>query len=401
MQNQANSIGYNFHSIGYNALIRAVSPISAPLHLCVRLLVIAALTYPAIAPCQDGPKDFAIARPGKVYAFPAGHGSHPDYKIEWWYLTGHLFSETQRRFGFEATFFRLAQRPEPTEPEGAFGDSQIYMAHMAITDVQQQAFYHEERFNREGWNAYARVGDLDVRNGNWSLVRNAGDGTLQLEGSIQSKGGFSLNLNPAKEHVIFGENGVSKKGRAESAASHYITWTRLLAQGTLQLGGETFQVKGTTWMDHEISSSQLDEDQTGWDWVSIQFEDGRELMAYMLRLRQGGYSPYSKLVWIEKDGTLTHLTPDQFSWHPGGDWTSPDTGATYPISPHFTAHDPLTGQDRTIHIHPLMPEQEMTGKLAGVPYWEGACDVVEKGKTIGRAYLELAGYVDGLTDQLK
>ncbi|MDF1755576.1 MAG: lipocalin-like domain-containing protein [Verrucomicrobiales bacterium] len=345
---------------------------------------------------------FAFATPDRKLSFPKDHGNHPDFKIEWWYLTGHLFDETDRRFGFEATFFRLAQRPGAPASASLFDDAHIYMAHMAVTNLENQKFYHEERFNREGWNAFSKVGDLDVRNGNWSLKREP-SGEMQLEGSIQSKSAFSLNLTPEKPHVIFGENGVSKKGRSESAASYYITWTRLKADGTLKIDGKDLIVKGSAWMDHEISSSQLESDQTGWDWVSVQFEDGRELMAYMLRLKEGGYSAFSKLVWIGKDGKLHHQKTDEFSWKPGGGWKSPETGATYPIRPQFTTRDPDTGEERTFQVSPLMEAQEMSGKLGGVPYWEGACDVIDKstGKVVGRAYLELAGYVPGLTERLK
>ena len=348
------------------------------------------------------PPPFAIAKAGKKMEFPVDHGSHPDFKIEWWYLTGHLYSnEGKRRFGFESTFFRLAQQADNSTTNETFGADQIYMAHMAISDLENRKFYHEERLNREGWNAYSKVGDLDTRNGNWSLIRSK-DNQLQLEGSIQSKVSFSLNFIPVKEHVIFGENGVSKKGRNPESASYYITWPRLTTSGTLTVNGEELQVKGSSWMDHEISSSQLDEDQTGWDWVSIQFDDGRELMAYMLRLKQGGYSEYSKMVWIGKDGSLTHQSPNKFTWKPSGIWNSPKTGANYPIEPSFTTVDPETGKERTFKIRPIMKQQEMEGKLGGVPYWEGACDVLdENGNGVGKAYLELAGYVDGLNERLR
>lgn len=344
---------------------------------------------------------YRIAEPGYVYSFPHDHGSHPEFRIEWWYLTGHLFARDERRFGFEATFFRLAQRADAQPENSAFGTGQIYLAHMAVSDLGNQRFYHEERLNREGWNAYAKVGDLDVRNGNWSLKRKP-DGEIILQGSIQSDCSFSLSLVPEKPHVIFGEDGISRKGPSESAASHYITFTRLRAKGRLSIAGEDLEVEGSTWMDHEISSSQLDENQTGWDWVSVQFDDGRELMAYMLRLRDGGYSDFSRLVWISREGELVHHPRAEIEWIPGGYWESPDTGARYPIRPVFKTVDPASGKRRTFTVVPLMEEQEITGELTGVPYWEGACDIVdENNRVVGRAYLELAGYVDGLNDRLR
>jgi predicted secreted hydrolase len=170
----------------------------------------------------------------------------------------------------------------------------------------------------------------------------------------------------------------------------------------MRLGGKEFTVTGSAWMDHEISSSQLEEDQTGWDWVSVQFDDGRELMAYMLRMKAGGYSPYSKMVWIDEKGDLVYQKPGEFKWTPKGYWKSDKTGAVYPIRPEITTTDPKTGKEKNFKLVPLMEAQEMTGELGGVPYWEGACDVVdETGKVVGKAYLELAGYVDGLAKRLK
>ncbi|MEO0416259.1 MAG: lipocalin-like domain-containing protein, partial [Verrucomicrobiota bacterium] len=324
------------------------------------------------------------------YEFPRDHGSHPDYRIEWWYLTGHLKGKDQHRYGFEATFFRVGQAK----------DQHLYMAHMAVTDIDDQRFFHEERLNREGWNAFSKVGDLDVKNGNWSLKREAD--TLRLQGSVRSECLFNLKLTPAKPHVIFGETGISKKGPSPSAASHYITFTRLITEGVLTLDGEEFAVEGSTWMDHEISSSQLDEDQVGWDWTSVQLDDGREIMAYVLRERDGDHSEYSKLVWIGKDGALTHQKQPSFQWKPDGIWKSEATGATYPIEPSFTTIDPLDGRKRTFRLAPLMKEQEMPGNIGGVPYWEGACDVLdETGNRVGQAYLELSGYAGDLNARLR
>ena len=365
---------------------------------CIYYLFVSMLSGTGLA------QEYSIPRPGSVLQFPRDHGSHSDFKIEWWYLTGHLFASNDKkhRFGFEATFFRLGQRPgsKPTEVEN-FGTDQIYMAHMALTDLAGKRFYHEERLNREGWNACAKVGDLSLRNGNWSLHRSS-DGNLSLRGSIQSKVTLSLELEPLKPHVIFGENGVSRKGPSESASSYYITWTRLGASGKLRVDGKEWRVDGSAWMDHEISSSQLDEGQTGWDWVSVQFDDGRELMAYVLRLKEGGYSEYSQLVWISREGDMIHQKFGSFTWTPGGSWTSEVTDAVYPIRPAFTTIDPKSEKERTFTIAPLMENQEMTGALTGVPYWEGACDVIdETGVKVGRAYLELAGYVPGLSERLR
>lgn len=344
---------------------------------------------------------FSIPEEAHEFSFPADHGSHPDFKIEWWYLTGHLFAgEKKERFGFQATFFRLGQKPVDVASGEKFGESQIYMAHMALTDVEGKRFLHEERFNRGGWDAFSTVGKLGLQNGNWSLSGPVSQ--MKLEGSIRSDATFSLLLEPAKPLVMFGENGVSRKGAEKSAASYYLTFPRLKANGKLQYGERELEVSGEVWMDHEISSSQLDRNQIGWDWVSIQLFDGREVMAYILRNEDGSISPFSKLVWIAADGKLTHQSPGEFLWKPGGVWESKETGAVYPVSPSIETKDPNTGKPVNFQIRPVILSQEMVGGAGGVNYWEGACDVLDDTeKPVGRAYLELTGYSGDLAHRLR
>jgi predicted secreted hydrolase len=231
---------------------------------------------------------FALPIPGKDFVFPRDHGRHPEFKIEWWYLTGHLYAADTpaRRFGFQATFFRQAgPRTGGTgdiAPE--FNTSQLFLAHMALIDVQTGRFLHQERLNRSGWDAHAATETLNVQNGDWSLrLTEASERdplpTLQLVGGVRAEAAFSLSLKSSKPLVVFGENGVSKKGSGETAASYYLTFTRLKAEGELVLQSERttekLRVTGEAWMDHEISSSQLGEGQVGWDWLSIQFTDQR------------------------------------------------------------------------------------------------------------------------------
>ena len=335
-------------------------------------------------------KQWSYPTKGYVYQFPKDHGSHPNYKIEWWYITGHVKGDDNDYLGFESTFFRIGQK------EG----SDIHLAHMAITDIKRQNFYHEERLNKEGWNAYSKTGDLDLKNGNWTLKRSR-DNQFLLNFSIKSDFLINLKLTPQKPLVIFGEDGISKKGPSKTAASHYITFSRLGVSGTILSDKKELKVKGNAWMDHEISSSQLDENQVGWDWVSVQLNDNREVMAYILRNKDGSISDFSKLVWISEDGELTHQNPDEFQWIQKGNYKSKETGAVYPISPSFTTKDPKSGTVRKFTVIPLMEEQEISGKIGGVPYWEGACEVAnEKGQVIGTAYLELSGYSGNLKKRL-
>lgn len=365
-----------------------------------RLLLIVILVCSSFDFSQGEDLPWNVPRVGHKLTFPADHGSHPDFKIEWWYLTGHLY-HGDRRFGFQATFFRLGQKPVDVAPEDAFGESQIYMAHMGLSDPETGEFIHEERLNRGGWDARAEVGRLDVFNGDWRL-KQAGNG-MQLVGSIKSEAGFDLKLSPHKTHVIFGEEGISRKGPEGTAASYYITFPRLDVEGALMLGGETLEVYGEAWMDHEISSSQLDRNQVGWDWACLQLFDGREIMGYVLRTDSGEPSEYSKLVWIDPVGELTHQQLGEYRWIHKGDWESPTNGAVYPITPIIETVDPESGIKRRFQLIPTMPNQEMANGTGGVSYWEGACDVIDlnSGNAVGRAFLEMTGYADDIAEKLR
>lgn len=347
---------------------------------------------------------YAVPQPGHRFSFPADHGSHPDFKIEWWYLTGHLEGATGGEYGFQATFFRSALRPpaeQATEPR-AFGRDQLYLAHMALTDVGGQRFHHEERLNRDGWNASAAVGNLDVRNGNWTL-RGADDHhededeehsfAMELEFTIGDAVAVNLALQPVKPLVIFGKDGTSRKGADPTARSYYLTWPRLAAAGTVEIDGRQTDVTGAAWMDHEIASQQLSEALAGWDWTAIQLEDGWEVKAYILRREDGSADPYSALMWIDPEGQVIYRTADDFSWERTRWWTSPETGARYPIEVAITTTDPRTSETLTLRLRPPLDAQELSTGSAGFAYWEGACAVESTtGDRLGLAYLELVGY---------
>jgi len=338
---------------------------------------------------------FTVPQPNPTFTFPRDHGSHPDFKIEWWYLTGHLFTAepTPRRFGFQATFFRFAA-PLATAAHRApdkFGHSQIYLAHMALVDIETGRFLHQERLNRAGWDASASTETLDVRNGNWSLrFLDAAAEKMELVGSVRSDASFTLALTPAKPLVRFGDAGYSRKGAAPTAASYYLTFSRLDVSGTLTLDGLTVPVTGQSWMDHEYSSSQLDTHQVGWDWLSSQLHDGREVMFYALRTDTGEIDPISRLTWIDREGRTTNAV---YHWEPLTHWTSPHTGAKYPQRIRLTTTDPADGREVVFIVEPFHPDQELGGSLGGVTYWEGACRILSpEGVELGYAYMELTGY---------
>ena len=390
---------------------------SCPTRHALPILVGIILVATSISGRPDEPardqEGFRYAQEGYRFEFPRDHGSHPEFKIEWWYLTGHLWnSDRSRRFGFQATFFRRGILPSSANRESSttslsknesadFGSSQIYLAHMTVLDVKTRNFVYEERINRNGWDAGARSDRLDIFNGNWSLKMDQNE-SMRLVGSVRADALFDLKLEKMKEKVRFGNEGISRKGADPTAASHYITFTRLKTTGTLQLRGDRFDVHGQTWMDHEISSSQLTASQVGWDWASIQLDSGDEVMVYVMRRQDGRTDPYSTLAWIDPEGQVTQVGPEQFRWEKVGYWKSPHSNANYPIKSVLKFKHPMTGAPIMLRLRPLTSDQEIQGELGGIRYWEGACDVVDtSAQTIGTAYVELAGYDGKLQETLR
>jgi len=339
--------------------------------------------FAPLAHAQTTPDGFAIPQKGRVFEFPKDHGSHEAFRTEWWYLTGHLDGADGRRFGFQVTFFRQAGRDEA---RGKF--SHLHLAHAALLDAASGRFLHEEKLNREGWDAFSSATTLDVRNANWSLKFDEATKRITVAATVKADALLKLELEAVKPLVIFGEDGVSRKGANESAASHYLTFPRLKATGSVKVGAQEHRVNGEAWMDHEFSSSQLDEGQAGWDWAAIQLKDGREIMVYRMRRTDGSTDAASTLTWIAKDGALKKAA---FDWKALATWKSPHSGAAYPN------HVRIESEGSVFELRPMAQDQEQGGSITGLPYWEGACDVLdERGEMIGRAFLELAGYAGDL-----
>ena len=356
---------------------------------------------------QDASKTadgFALPQAGKVFSFPRDHGSHDDFKIEWWYITGHLFGDDGRRFGFQATFFRSAGSPTNSAATNnpAFGSDKLFLGHMALLDVKSGKFLHQQRLNRDGWDAFSATNELAVRNGNWSLrMTDTNRETMVLRGSLGSEAALQLELQPRKSLVVFGQNSVSRKAADPSAASYYLTFPRLQASGEVKINSETNRVRGEAWMDHEISSSQLGAEQTGWDWCCLQFKDGREIMAYRMRRKDGSQDDFSTLAWVGTNGVATHLPSSEFKMETVRTWKSPVTGANYPVQMKVQTRDPQSNQRVNFLLEPLAENQELAGG-GSLAYWEGACRIRdEAGKEIGSAFLELTGYAGNLEKSLR
>jgi predicted secreted hydrolase len=347
---------------------------------------------------------FALPQAGKVFSFPRDRGSHDDFKIEWWYITGHLFGDDGRRFGFQATFFRSAGAPtnstNANNPD--FGTDKLFLAHMALLDVKSGKFVHEQRLNRDGWDAFSATNTLDVRNGNWSLrMTDTNRETMDLRGPLDGATGFQLRLQPRKPLVVFGKNSVSRKAADPTASSYYLTFPRLQADGTVKFNSETNRVHGEAWMDHEISSSQLGTGEVGWDWCCLQFKDGREIMAYRMRRKDGSQDDFSTLAWVNTNGVVTQLPSAEFKMQVQRTWSSPVTGANYPVSMKLQTHDPQSRLPVNFMLEPLADNQEITGG-GNLAYWEGACRIRDDAsQEIGSAYLELTGYAGNLNKSLR
>ncbi len=273
---------------------------------------------------------FLPALPGYEFHFPEDEGAHPGYQNEWWYFTGHLFTPEGGEYGFEVTFFRIGVLPPDSESQTAWDLHDLAMAHFALTDVPEDDFRYAERLNRESpYTAMAAAGRLSVFNEGWS-VETREDGNWSLH-AASGGDAVDLVLTPTKPPAIHGVNGVSVKAPGTGYASHYYSYTRIAATGTIRSKGVTRKCSGTAWMDHEFGSATLSEAQSGWDWFSVQLDNHTELMLYQMRQRNGRIADTSSGSFIAADGRVIHLRHDEFLIEPSGSWTSPATGATYPM----------------------------------------------------------------------
>lgn len=351
---------------------------------------------------EDG---FRVPQKDPVFTFPRDHGAHRDFKVEWWYVTGHCFGPSGDRYGFQATFFRRSVGPfDPASvgSKGLFRKDEVFLFHSAILDVGAGRFMHFEELARAGWNAGASEDHLSVFLGEARLSQpDLNSESFKLDAKVGKDSGFSFVMEPQKRLVAFGESGVSRKGNSATAASWYLTFPRLKLSGNLRVGGRLVSVDGTAWMDHEISSSQLASDQTGWDWAGIQLDDGREVMVYRLRRKDGSMDPASALAWVAQDGGVTHRSANAFEWEASGKWRGPRSGAEYPLPVRLKSIDPLSEKPVEWILEPLFTAQELEGSVSGVPYWEGACRVLQDGRIVGSAYVELTGYAGALNRALR
>lgn len=333
---------------------------------------------------------YARATDSRAFRFPEDYGPHPEFRTEWWYLTGNLrHSSSGRRFGYQLTFFRNALSPEKVGRQSAWDANQLWMAHLAVTDVASQEHVYEERFARGAAGLAGAQGEpFRVWLEDWEIL-GSGDDAFPLTVRAEMDGGaVDLTLAQGKPPVLQGEEGLSRKGPEPGDASYYVSLTRLPTSGTLLVDGAQFEVEGTSWMDREWSTSALGEDHVGWDWFSLQLEDDRELMFFELRRRDGQLEPLNHGAFVDADGSYRVLSADEVEIHVLDRWTSPLDGTEYPSG--WRVRLPTLNLDLT--VEPMVRNQEMN---LSVRYWEGAVRVTGRdpdGTVDGVGFVELTGY---------
>jgi predicted secreted hydrolase len=342
---------------------------------------------------------FRPALPGYEYRFPRDLYSHDDFRIEWWYYTGHLEDAAGRSFGYQLTFFRVALdgKGKVNNPS-QWKIGHIYFAHMTLSDIENEKFYFFERINRAGLGqAGAESDQLKVWNEDWSLTQNGKAHHLKArEGEVA----FDLKLTPSKPIVFQGRDGVIQMGEAAGNAWQYFSFTRMRTEGQVILKGKTYRVKGLSWMDHEFSSSQLNKEQIGWDWFSVQLDNDTELMLYQIRKKNGAIEKNSSGTWVDAGGRGTHLVFSEYFIQPEGQWVSQQSGTTYPAT--WTLEVPKHGI--RLKVTPEMANQELHNlRSISTSYWEGSVKVsgTVKGQPVtGKGYVELVGYTQPLKQEL-
>ena len=350
----------------------------------------------------------------REFVFPDDHGAHPGFKTEWWYYTGNLFTEEGRQFGYQFTIFRNQLSPSGEDfvrinqkesaqmnlelnsaNDSEWSTNQLYLAHFAISDVSKRDHVFNERYSRgTAGLAGASVDPYRIWLEDWEITRvtdlKATDERFPVRIKAEMSDGTALEvvLNPQKPLVLQGEEGYDKKGGEDGNASYYISFTRMQTEGLLKKDGESLAVSGLSWMDHEWSTSALDSGQTGWDWFSIQLSNGYELMYYQIRNADPELAPQTTGSLIAPNGQKRDLGQGEVQLEVLEYWTSPHTGARYPLQ--WTLGIP--SEELKVDVATVFDDQEMT---VSVQYYEGALHVSGKFRDEaidGNGYIEMTGY---------
>ena len=347
----------------------------------MKALLVLLASLPGAACAAAG--DYPPVRPGVALQFPRDTGSHPQFKNEWWYITGWLKAQDGTELGFQVTFFR--NRPRIAEDSASrFAPQQLLFAHAALSDPNSGRLLHDQRAARAGLGlAEAQEGRTDVVIEDWSLKA---DGTSYAAQVSARDFRYSLRFAATQGVLLEGERGFSRKGPLPAQASYYYSQPHLAVSGSVRAGGAERSVFGEAWLDHEWSSEPLPEGAVGWDWVGLNLADGGALMAFRMRGADGGTFWAGGTV-RRADGGVRVLKPSEVSFSALRRWRSPRTGAEYPVAVRVQA-GPLV-----LELEPLMDDQELDARAStGTVYWEGAVRGKQGEKDAGRGYLELTGY---------
>lgn len=327
--------------------------------------------------------------------FPRDFGAHPETGIEWWYLTGLLGTDEAQAplFGYQLTFFRLRSRDAAVHAHpSALAPRQLLLGHVALSDLRAGRLHHDQQLARSSAGGAGSVrateADCDVRLRDWSLQRGVDDRYRARFGSAHAGFALDLELHSALPPLLQGDAGYSRKGPAQSQASHYYSRSQLQTGGRLSLDGRGLTLQGRSWLDHEWSDSLLAPEAVGWDWVGLNLLDGSALTAFRLR-RADGSSLWTGGSWREPAGRVHNFGDGELKFRPGRRWRSPVSQAEYPVEWTLT-----TPQAAGLRVKALFDAQEIDARLSsGLLYWEGASELLDAGgKLIGRGYLEMTGY---------
>ncbi len=336
---------------------------------------------------RDAGQGFARVEPGRALEFPRDHGAHPDYRIEWWYLTANLVDQAGRHWGLQWTLFRQALDPTPVT-EG-WSSNQIWMAHAALTTPD--GHFHEQRFARGGIGQagvtdLARDGYFNAWLDDWEW-RSDGAALLpaRLDFSVDGRE-VNLTLEATGELVLNGDSGYSQKS-AQGQASYYYSHPHIRVSGSVDDGADRHFLHGQGWLDREWSSQPLAENQQGWDWFSLHLDDGHKLMVYQLRHADGEH--WRSGNWIDPRGTSRKLERAEIELRQLAR-REVETGRGGRRELPLEWQLAIDGDARRLRIRPLYDDQWMD---TAFPYWEGVVLVEnDAGEPAGIGYMELTGY---------
>lgn len=346
-------------------------PVNVKILICLLLLPVSVLAQ-GFAGLGTDAEGFSVPQPAPQFDFPADHGPHPDYRIEWWYLTANMTGPDGRPYGLQWTLFRSALAPEETP---GWSSPQVWFAHAAVTTPEDH--FVTERFARGGiGQAGVQPVPFEAWIDDWQM-RGADFDRMQLTASGPDFA-YDVRLTAQGPLIFHGAQGYSVKS-AKGQASYYYSQPFFALEGTLNLPQGDVPVTGTAWLDREWSSQPLAEDQSGWDWFSLSFDSGDKLMGFLLRQTDG--STYSSATWITPDGQTTAYEDGDFAAVPLAQ--SDVDGRDIPTRWQVTL--PARGVDVTVEA--LNPQAWMA---TSIPYWEGPITI--QGSHGGVGYLEMTGY---------